>query len=537
MTVKRELEIPRAIFFLLAVHLLLFIFIAIARPMAFLRDDAFYSLTIAANIAGGHGITYGGFPTNGFQPLYSLIMAPLFFLLGQNRMLCLKIALLICGIFSTGSLFVLYRIGKKWAGSAAAIFGVLLGALSVNLLAHSASGLETSLYGFLFLLLVYLYTRDRENLTASKSLKFGLFLGILALARFDSCFLFMAIAIDRFWINKNNLILAVKENLVIFVPACLVIAPWFIWSFNTLGTFFQSSGAFHHWRGLETQGIEYFTPGFFIVAFVKIISLAVKLPLEPLTGYNVLLLSPVKFLLDAEKLHGNPIIHIWQKNPLLVIFLVAIAGILLFGLIRYGKRGLRPLARLRPLAWILPAPACAALFYALYHINYSMRHFYHYSLLLSIPVAIFFLGFFNIGKTGKFVATKRRALLIAILIITIFRWGPFDPKLKSGNEYGFETISHIRATIPKGESVGYTDCGFYGYFLPDYNVVNLDGILNFEALDAIKNNRLSKYIIKNDIRYILRLDNFTNEYQVQFETDILPVLEPVGDKGIIYKLR
>ena len=38
-----------------------------------LIDDAYYYLSIARHLAGGEGITYGGIPVNGFQPLYLLV--------------------------------------------------------------------------------------------------------------------------------------------------------------------------------------------------------------------------------------------------------------------------------------------------------------------------------------------------------------------------------------------------------------------------------------------------------------------------------
>jgi hypothetical protein len=55
----------------------------VVRPLEFLDDlaipdDAYLSLTLARNIARGHGPLYGLAPTNGFQPLYVFLMAPVF---------------------------------------------------------------------------------------------------------------------------------------------------------------------------------------------------------------------------------------------------------------------------------------------------------------------------------------------------------------------------------------------------------------------------------------------------------------------------
>ena len=48
----------------------------------FLSDDAYYYYSLAKNIVNGHGIVFNyGIPTNGFHPLYVLILLPFFELL------------------------------------------------------------------------------------------------------------------------------------------------------------------------------------------------------------------------------------------------------------------------------------------------------------------------------------------------------------------------------------------------------------------------------------------------------------------------
>jgi hypothetical protein len=51
----------------------------------FLYDDGFYAFKIAENIAHGKGATFDGIhPTTGFQPLYVLLLVPVFALSGDN---------------------------------------------------------------------------------------------------------------------------------------------------------------------------------------------------------------------------------------------------------------------------------------------------------------------------------------------------------------------------------------------------------------------------------------------------------------------
>jgi hypothetical protein len=527
---------PRAVWLLALIHLCLFGYLAFSAPMAFLMDDAFYSLTVAANIADGEGISYGGFPTNGFQPLYAFVMVPLFKLFEPHRMALLKMALLFCGLCSTLGLFVLFRIAERYSGRSAGVLAVMLGSLSVNLLSHSASGLETSLHALLFLILVDRYASRRNEMTSTGAVGLGILLGLLAYARLDACFVFIAIAIDRFVIHRSNLGAAVKENLAIFVPACLLLAPWFAWNLATFETVTQSSGAFHHWRGIQTQGFSYALPGFAAVASIKLASLAIKLPLEPLFGYRALVLGPAEWLLGVEKLHRNFLVQLWEENPFLALVLIAASLAVLGALVLLGREGLRRVRDFKPLAWVLVAITGAAVYYPLVQINYSMRHFYAYSLLMAAPVAVFLAGLLRLNKDGPVLAGKGRAVLIGLLAIAVFRCGPFDPKLLKSNPAGFSNIAEIRRLVPPGASIGYTDCGFYGFFLPEYNVVNLDGIMNFEALAALRENSMSTYLLAHNVNYVLALDNFHKEFREQFETNILPVLEKHPDSDFIYRV-
>ena len=73
--------------------------------------------------------------------------------------------------------------------------------------------------------------------------------------------------------------------------------------------------------------------------------------------------------------------------------------------------------------------------------------------------------------------------------------------------------------------------------MPDYTVVNLDGILNFEAQRAMRENRMSQYLVRAGVRYVTALDNLHNEYRRRFESDMLSVLEKVEGSDFIYRVR
>ena len=61
-----------------------------------LKDDGYYSLTVARNIAAGKGITIDGTtPTNGFQPLFTFLCVPLFIVSGGDQYLSIRLVLIV----------------------------------------------------------------------------------------------------------------------------------------------------------------------------------------------------------------------------------------------------------------------------------------------------------------------------------------------------------------------------------------------------------------------------------------------------------
>jgi hypothetical protein len=55
-------------------------------------EDGYYALAVARHVGLGHGITIDGtLPTNGFQPLWAFLCAPLYALTGGERVLGLRL--------------------------------------------------------------------------------------------------------------------------------------------------------------------------------------------------------------------------------------------------------------------------------------------------------------------------------------------------------------------------------------------------------------------------------------------------------------
>ena len=73
-------------------------------------DDAFYYLRIAQNIVSGRGMTFdGAAPTNGFQPLYLLMVVPVVALAGGSAALPIHLSGVLLTAWAVGTAFCCAR--------------------------------------------------------------------------------------------------------------------------------------------------------------------------------------------------------------------------------------------------------------------------------------------------------------------------------------------------------------------------------------------------------------------------------------------
>src|SRR3990172_2499386 len=88
-----------------------------------LIDDAFYSLKIAKNFSSGIGLSVDGIhPTNGIQPLYLLILSPIFYFIREDIFSPITIAIAITSLFNLLTGYFIYRIVREISNFASAVF-------------------------------------------------------------------------------------------------------------------------------------------------------------------------------------------------------------------------------------------------------------------------------------------------------------------------------------------------------------------------------------------------------------------------------
>jgi len=179
----------------------LFALTALSPPMAmndYLSDDAYYYLRVAANIARGAGSTYGNLvPTNGYHPLWQLVLVPVFWLVRAPDQ-AIPAVFAIASAAWIACVAPYRRIGQLCDAEAPFLVGGLyLGWLCTFALPGGAGlvflGMETTLALPIALWLVELSLRRAIFTAAPQSprtlLTIGAVLTLLCLARLDAVFI------------------------------------------------------------------------------------------------------------------------------------------------------------------------------------------------------------------------------------------------------------------------------------------------------------------------------------------------------------
>ena len=207
-------------------------------------DDASYYMTIARNIASGTGVTFDGIhPTNGFHPLWLLMLVPLFLLHGAPetmiRLVALFQTLLLCLAYL---LFLrtqvrLYKLPT--AALSAALFVPLVFLPSIN-------GMETAV---LILTLVVLYDYGAQifhlEFNWRRATVLGVMVGLVLLARLDM--IFVPVALLGYGL-RHVLVRETRYRAVAMIAVCglataLVVAPYLVFNYCRFDTVVPISGA------------------------------------------------------------------------------------------------------------------------------------------------------------------------------------------------------------------------------------------------------------------------------------------------------
>ncbi|MFH1176978.1 MAG: hypothetical protein V1750_06185, partial [Acidobacteriota bacterium] len=301
---------------------------------------------------------------------------------------------------------------------------------------------------------------------------FGAFLGLTILARTDLGLLAPFLAGAVLVRSRRQLPLALTRICAMAVPALLVTAPWFIWSLIRTGHLVQTSGLADplvFYREIEAWGYPRLPAWLWWNRSWQCLNEAWRgihwhLASFPLLAGVGLTLAASFLLQRSSELRriGRQLGRTWP------ILAVALAVVLVDSLIRWYPR-----------RWHM-APA---------------------SLWLALATAL--------GSAAVLRLVTRRWL--AMLLFALLLGGPLlgqhwqvwgkiarsEPPFQRAGALAL--LADLERSWPAGAVIGHSDCGIMSYYAQKISVVNLDGVINAEAYDALKNRDLMGYILRRKI--------------------------------------
>ncbi|MEJ2746169.1 MAG: glycosyltransferase family 39 protein, partial [bacterium] len=305
----------------------------------------FYYLTLARNVALGHGATADGEnATNGFHPLWVIVLVPLFRLLHNGAEP--QWALVLLTLFSVSTAWFIYKILRFSCGEIPSFVAAVIWLGSPYTVLITLSGVEAPLFVLLASAAVCFYLKIAgkgavRNAPLSQWIFLGVLMGAAVLARIDGALLAAIVFLDGLIGKRGNATPWRKR----FTQACFygvacafVTLPWFIWSYSKTGLLFQMSGkAIYHqqhvifWSQYRDVGaMSYFIgwcANLFANARAAMRSITVLCGVSP----GILLIAVLLFalLLIIISVRNRPLAADWLKRSAAFSFLYAY-GLIVF---------------------------------------------------------------------------------------------------------------------------------------------------------------------------------------------------------------
>jgi hypothetical protein len=499
----------------LALILALILFALVLRPTAHVYDmpqteDGYYALSVARNLALGHGLTIDGVHlTNGFQPLFTILEAGAFWVSGGDEILAMRLVMALGWLFHVAGAVVVASLARdawpvRHGEAEAQARGWLAAALylaSPLMLNHAYNGLETGCAVFFYALAArWMQTsRDRGWLGLAG---FGAIIGLLVLARIDAGFVAAVLGLNelrRSW--RGGVVHMIARGAVLGGTALLVSCPW--WLFNTIyfGSPMPTSGTAQQAWGLEWLRFEHaewalrlvLMPWLFLGAHESDLGVNVPIPFGP--GYMTL--TAIGFVRT--------------------VVLLAVAA-LLWRAARRGtwRRDLAQASAAEAAATrrTLEFATCFAIGFAgliAWYVLSFVAFWFYYRYFAPMALFAFVTAPILIAR-GWRTAKLRPALAAGAIALTIQIAG-FVGFAMVGRGLGGNTVYHdqvalVREYVPAGEAVAAGQAGTLGFFRD--HVFNTDGKVNRDALAY--QDHMWDYLREHHITWFVDWPFYVNKY-------------------------
>ncbi len=446
-------------------------------------EDSFYLFNCAEHFAHGEGFTCDGKqPTNGVQPLVVVFYAPLFLIAGANKLLALKLGFILIALFDSLSVIFIARLvrfmqkkpddeNSSWFSPP--IIAAILWAALYPIFVHTGGGLETGLYSTMLLAALCNYVEligkrnNGERIRLIQWITLGVILGLTVLSRIDAVFLVIAISSYELYRYK---IKGFISGAIISLFAFIISSPWWWYNYKIFGSIMPQSGvseslesgilAENLRRGAIVIGdilsVFFFLPNYDLPAWFHYLWLAVILVLVIWLANHFGLRKFIQEKYDTSVF-----------TPYLFFCgILTIYYIFFFSAPHFLPRYFHPFR----IVWLVLF-ACTAP-----KIMEIIRRFY----LLQKKSTLIFIWMIALATIS--FSASRYAYYFVITKTTDFYFA---------GKYG---LAHPL------ERIGMEQSGTAGFIAS--NIVNLDGKVNYKALQVIQKGDIGEYIESEKLDYI-----------------------------------
>jgi hypothetical protein len=441
------------------------------------HDDAYYYFEVASNLAAGRGSTFDGIePTNGYHPLWLLLLTPVFRFAGDPPQALLAIK----GLSSLSwllSVLLVYRIAHRLGRVPEASVALVALVLSRRLW---FSGMESTVVFPTLLGAILLALREDAFGRGSRSglARLGLALMLVPLARLDAVFFVAAVCcLLLLWRRGTGFDRAMDASIA-GLPTAAAVGAYLLVNHALFGSAVPVSGRA---KALDGGG----------------------------GGWSV-----------YESYFSSATMGVWRFDDIPVGWLWAAfvaTAVALLGWLRWRSRGpaqdvrRRALVRFEPVLWALVLAKLGQLSYYALTSTWPLGRWYHYYLPILLALALtvllaFALDLLPLRRLVTPVIAVGVSVLFAVHLIKSHRWHQ-EQTSALDQTYMTQSVAvaeHLNTVTSPDSVFAMGDrAGSLAYQL-DRRLIQTEGLVGSAAfLDVLSGGDVHRYLVEQGVDYVV----------------------------------
>jgi len=436
-------------------------------------EDGYCYFLIGRNIAEGRGMTADGArPTNGIHPLWQILNAGAFWLIGPFAPTAMLVfAALLDALTALIIFFLARRIARSDAAGilAAAIYGFSYQSIFFNAL----NGSDTAISVFFFTAFFAAYVMMAEKSGAGRTALFGILGGLAFLSRTDNVFL-LVVAYAALFIFSLKGGERFTRLLAAGAITVAVASPWLVYNQVKFGSIVQQSAVTNSYVFHEVFRMEH---GSGLPVFTHSLRLVGETLIDQLPRMSGLS-------------YGS--------------FAIFIAFIIIAALRRSDVSMREAAARMKPLL----APAIALLLLIIVHSgfrwlgrrNYLQRSTPVWAVFISAAAAIFFAR----AKRPGFIIGAIITPLVSLVLLGHSAYRLREPSQIQLFQYLLlQCGKYVRENVPRGSIIAMHVSGSLISYASGRDAIDLSGNVNPDMFEVYKSRRMTAYLRENRVEYLI----------------------------------